>query len=304
MSDATRETASPAETSLLSTELMAQLERMELYSRKIFRGRMKGERRSNRKGQSVEYADFREYAPGDDLRFVDWNTYARLDRLFLKMYLEEEDLRLFILVDTSASMDFGTPTKLQFARQLAAALAFIGMVRSDRVKIETLNQPPAAPGQVFRGRASLWKMLAYLNSVEPGEGIDLKTGVRNFCLRNPGRGIAVLISDLLDKGGFEGGLRYLLSSQMDAYVIQVLAEDELKPAVHGDLRLVDVEDNDAAEITASTYLFERYRRNLDAFVNSIRDFCGKRGMTHILTSSQVPVEQLISNYLRKRGMVR
>jgi len=127
---------------LLSPELLSQLERLELVSRKVFRGRMKGERRSRRKGQSVEFADFRSYVPGDDLRFIDWNTYARLERLFLKLFLEEEDLHFYALVDASPSMDFGQPTKFHFARQLAAALGFIGLVRGYRVRIETLGTPP------------------------------------------------------------------------------------------------------------------------------------------------------------------
>src|SRR5215813_8319795 len=123
---------STAETPLLSPELLGQLERLELVTRKIFHGRMKGERRSTRKGQSVEFADFRSYVPGDDLRFIDWNTYARLDRLFLKMFFEEEDLHFYTLIDASPSMSFGTPAKLQYARQLAAALGFIGLIRGDR----------------------------------------------------------------------------------------------------------------------------------------------------------------------------
>ena len=146
--------------------MLAQLERLELVSRKIFRGRMKGERRSKRKGQSVEFADFRGYVPGDDLRFIDWNTYARLDRLFLKMFLEEEDLHFYALIDASASMGFGEPTKLHYAKQLAAALGFIGLVRGDRVRIETLGQPARMPAPVLRGRQSLWRMLAHLEAIE------------------------------------------------------------------------------------------------------------------------------------------
>ncbi len=152
---------------LLSPELLAQLERLELVSRKVFRGRMKGERRSKRKGQSVEFADFRNYVAGDDLRFIDWNTYARLDRLFLKMFLEEEDLHFYALIDASRSMDFGSPSKLQYAKQLAAALGFIGLARADRVRIETLGQPANQPGPVLRGRHSLWRMLAALEAIEP-----------------------------------------------------------------------------------------------------------------------------------------
>ena len=194
---------------LLSPNLLAQLERLELVSRKMFRGRMKGERRSPRKGQSVEFADYRGYIPGDDLRFVDWNLYARLDKLFLKMFMEEEDLHFHALIDTSRSMDFGEPTKLRYAKQLAAALGFVGLARADRVRIETLDSARRSSGPVLRGRHSLWRMLEFLEGIETSGQTDLATGVKNFCLRNSGKGILVLISDLLDKQGYEPALRYL-----------------------------------------------------------------------------------------------
>src|SRR5262249_46338729 len=161
---------------------------------------------------------FRNYVPGDDLRFIDWNTYARLDRLFLKMFFEEEDLHFYTLIDASPSMDFGTPTKLTYAKQLAAALGFIGLVRSDRVRIETLGQPSSRPAPIFRGRPSLYRMLAHLESIEPDESADLTQGIKNFCIRNSGKGIVVLISDLMDKQGYTTALKYLLSRNMDIYV--------------------------------------------------------------------------------------
>src|SRR5919106_954754 len=158
---------------LLSPQLLAQLEHLELVSRKIFRGRMKGERRSKRKGQSVEFADFRNYVAGDDVRFIDWNLYARLDRLFLKLFLEEEDLHFYALTDASTSMEFGEPTKLQFAKQLAGALGFIGLCRADRVKVEVLGGSRTNPGPVLRGRKSLWRLVEYLESVEGGQNVPL-----------------------------------------------------------------------------------------------------------------------------------
>ena len=176
------------ESSLLPPDLMAQLERLELVTRKVFRGRMKGERRSKRKGQSVEFADFRSYVPGDDLRSLDWNLYARLDKLIVKLFLEEEDLHFFTLIDASLSMDFGEPTKLQYAKQLAAALGFVGLIRTDRVRIETLGQPVHLRAPMLRGRKSVWRMLDFLDGIEPGETASLAEGVKNFCLRNPGKG--------------------------------------------------------------------------------------------------------------------
>jgi uncharacterized protein (DUF58 family) len=289
---------------LLSPELLAQLERLELVSRKVFRGRMKGERRSRRKGQSVEFADFRNYVQGDDLRFIDWNLYARLDKLFLKLFLEEEDLHFYTLIDASASMEFGEPTKLHYAKQLAASLGFIGLCRADRVRIETLGTAGTAPGPVLRGRQSLWRMIEYLENIEPGQDVPLAEGVKNFCLRNSGKGILVLITDLMDKSGYENALRFLVAQQMDVYVIQVLSQEEIDPDVKGDLRLVDCEDADVAEITVSRPLLDRYKRTLAAYVDGAKDFCTRRGMSYLLANNQVPVEQLVSSYLRTRGLVR
>ncbi|HTQ38535.1 MAG TPA: DUF58 domain-containing protein [Pirellulales bacterium] len=295
---------STAQTPLLSPQLLAQLEKLELVSRKIFRGRMKGERRSKRKGQSVEFADFRSYVPGDDLRFIDWNTYARLDRLFLKMFLEEEELHFYSLIDASRSMDFGTPSKLEYAKQLAAALGFIGLVRGDRVRVESLEQSAKASGPIFRGRRSLWRMLDSLEKIEPGEAVSLAEGVKNFCLRNRGKGILLLITDLMDKAGYESALRYLVSQQMDVYVIQVLSAEEIDPDIKGDLKLLDCEDADVAEITASAPLLARYKRTLNAFVEAARSFCHRRGMNYLMARTDLPVEQLVAGYLRKRGLVR
>jgi uncharacterized protein (DUF58 family) len=291
-------------TSLLSPELLAKLERLELVSRKVFRGRMKGERRSKRKGQSVEFADFRNYSAGDDLRFIDWNTYARLDKLFLKMFLEEEDLHFYVLLDASASMEFGDPSKLQYAKQLAAALSFVALVHADRVKIETLGQSARAASPAWRGRASAWRMFNHLTNLQGGEPTSLATGVKHFCLRNQGKGVLVLISDLMDKAGYESALRYLVAQQMDAYVIQVLSNEELHPEVTGDLRLVDSEDADEAEVTVSAPLLGRYQKTLAAFTGGAREFCTRRGMTYLLANNQLPVEQLVAGYLRERGLVR
>jgi uncharacterized protein (DUF58 family) len=291
-------------TPLLSPQLLAQLERLELVTRKVFRGRMKGERRSKRKGQSVEFADFRQYVPGDDLRFIDWNLFARMDRLYLKLFLEEEDLHFYTLIDASTSMSFGEPTKLQFAKQLAASLGFIGLCRADRVRIESLGTSARKPGPVLRGRSSLWRMVEYLDGIESGENVSLAEGVKNFCLRNTGKGILVLISDLMDKSGYEQALRLLVAQQMDVYVIHTLCPEELNPEVKGDLKLIDCEDEDVAEVTISRPLLDRYKRTLAAFVDGAREFCTRRGMSYLMTSTETPVDTLVGNYLRKRGLVR
>ena len=289
---------------LLSPQLLAQLERLELVTRKVFRGRMKGERRSRRKGQSVEFADFRNYVPGDDLRFIDWNLYARLEKLFLKLFLEEEDLHFFALVDARMSMDFGDTSKLRYAKQLAAALGFVGLCRADRVKVEALGGSKVNPGPVLRGRHSVWRLLAHLDSIEPGVNVPLATSVRDFCLRNSGKGILVLITDLMDKAGYETALRFLLTQDMDVYVVHVLSPEELEPDIKGDLKLLDCEDGDIAEITVSRPLLDRYKRTLASFIDGAREFCTRRGINYVMTATNVPVEQLVTSYLRQRGLVK
>ncbi len=300
--------SAPHDTSdLLSPALLARLERLELVSRKIFRGRFKGERRSRRKGQSVEFADFRTYVPGDDLRFLDWNLFARLDKLFLRLFLEEEDLHFYALIDASTSMDFGEPTKLHYAKQLAAALGFVGLVRADRVKVEALSGARRASGPVLRGRRSLWRMLEYLDGLQPGAdetNAPLAEKIRNFVLRHRGKGILVLMTDLMDKQGYEPALRMLLAQQMDLYLVHILSPEELQPDIQGDLRLVDAEDGDVTEVTVSRPLLDRYRKTLGAFVQGAREYCTRRGMAYMLASTAVPVEDVVTKYLRQRGLVR
>ncbi len=288
---------------LLPPKLLARLERMELVSRKVFRGRLKGERRSKRKGQSVEFADFRNYVPGDDLRFVDWNLYARLDKLYLKLFLEEEDLHVYFLVDASPSMNFGEPTKFFAAKQVAAALAFVGMCRGDRVRIEFLGRENKT-SPVLRGRSQLWRMTEFANSIQPNESFELTDAIKRFCLRATGRGIVVLLTDLMDKQGYESALRLLVGQQMDVFVLQMLSPEEMNPELTGDLKLVDCEDSDEAEISVSTAVLKKYKATLATFVDQARRFCAQRGMTYMLTRSDQGADVLVGQYLRERGLVR
>jgi uncharacterized protein (DUF58 family) len=201
-------------------------------------------------------------------------------------------------------MEFGEPTKLRYAKQLAASLGFVGLCRADRVKIERLDGGRSTPGPVLRGRQSLWRMLEHVEGIAPGQNTPLIEGVKNFCLRNSGKGILVLISDLMDKSGYEGALRFLLAQDLDVYVIHLLSPEELDPDVTGDLKLVDCEDQDSAEITVSRPLLERYKRTLGAFIDGAREYCTRRGMNYLMTSTETPVDQLVANYLRRRGLVR
>jgi uncharacterized protein (DUF58 family) len=295
------ETATPA---LLEPEFLHKLEQLELVSKKIFVGRMKGERKSKRRGSSVEFADHRQYSVGDDLRHIDWNVYGRLDKLFLKLFLEEEDLHFYTLLDTSLSMDFGEPTKLHYGKQVTAALAFIGLVNHDRVVLDTFSSGLDAGMSSVRGRSQMYRIVGYLDKLAASGASDLTAAAKAFAIKHSGKGVVVIISDFLDKRGYEPALRYLLARNMDIYVIHVLSREEVEPEIVGDLRLVDAEDEDVAEITVSAPLLRRYKDNLNAFVGGFKEWCTKRGITYIFTTNQNPFDKLILNYLRERGLVR
>jgi uncharacterized protein (DUF58 family) len=301
MPDALTAAAAPP---LLDPQFLARLEQLELVSRKIFLGRMKGERRSKKKGQSVEFADYRNYVIGDDLRFLDWNLFARLDKLFIRLFMEEEDLHFYVLIDNSLSMDFGNPTKLHYAKQVAAALAFIGLVNMDRVMLDAFSDRLGPSLPAVRGKRSLWRVLDYLQKLTPGGRGDMKATLRTFTLKSSGKGIVVVLSDFMDKSGYEDALRYLVARQMDIYAIQILSHEEIEPEIVGDLKLVDVEDDDVAEITVSAPLLKRYKQNLAAYRASMHEFCSRRGVAYLFTSNQVPFDKLVLNYLRHRGLVR
>src|SRR3954463_9467608 len=297
-------TPTASATPLLDPEFMHKLEQLELVSRKIIMGRMKGERKSKRRGSSVEFAEHRNYTVGDDLRHIDWNVYGRLDKLFLKLFLEEEDLHVYTLLDTSLSMDFGTPTKLHYGKQVAAALAFIGLVNHDRVMLDTFSSQLETGMPSVRGRSQMWRVVQYLERLQATGASDLTAAARSFAVKHAGKGIVVVVSDFLDKRGYQDALRYLLARNMDIYVIHVLSREEVEPELVGDLRLVDAEDDDIAEITVSAPLLRRYKDNLNAFVGGLKEWCTKRGIVYIFTTNQNPFDRLILNYLRERGLVK
>lgn len=289
---------------LLPPELMARLDRLDIVSRKIFAGKLKGERRSKRRGQSVEFADHRSYVVGDDLRFLDWNIYARLERLFIKLFLEEEDLHVRILIDTSRSMDWGDPNKGVYARRVAAALTYIGLVNYHRVSLFACADGLRGEAAGLRGRNRLHHAVNFLSNLTCDGASHLAASCRALAIRSAQPGIVLVLSDFFDKAGYEGGLRYLLRRDVDVYAVQVLAPDEIEPSLTGDLRLRDVEDDDLADVTISRALINRYKRNLEAYCEGLRDYCTRRGIHYLFTSTQVPFDQLVLGYLRHRGLLR
>lgn len=289
---------------LLSADFMTRLEQLEILSRKIFIGRTKGERRSKKRGESVEFADYRNYVVGDDLRFLDWNIYARLERLLLKLFLEEEDLNVTVLLDVSKSMDWGTPHKGLYVKRVAAALAYIGLCNYDRVSLYGYSSTLTHEMRGVRGRRMVSQLVRFLDGIACEGASDFTAVAQRFAVRYQGKGVVLVLSDFLDKGGYAEGLRYLLSRDLDLYIVQVLSPEEIDPTLAGDLKLKDVEDDDTAEVTISAPLLKKYKANLQAFCQGLKDHCTRRGITYLFTSTLVPFDVLVMSYLRQRGLLR
>ncbi len=282
---------------------MARLDQLDVMSRKILSGKMKGERRSKRRGQSVEFADFRNYVIGDDLRFIDWNIYARLERLFLKLFLEEEDLAVYVLVDVSKSVDYGNPSKAHYIKQVAAALGYIGLVNYNRVTVAAMSDGIVAETGAMRGRRNVARMIDFVDRLQPTGASNFADSCKRFALMNRQRGVLIVLSDFFIKEGFENGLKYLASGKYDLFCVQCLSPQEIEPDLQGDLKLRDIEDDDQAEVSITQPLIKKYKATLNAYCLSLKDYVTRRGGTYLFTSTAVPFDTLVLNYLRERGLL-
>ncbi len=293
---------------LLDSRLMAKLDAIDVMSRKIFAGKLQGERKSRRRGQSVEFADFRPYAHGDDLRFVDWNIYGRLDRLFLKMFLEEEDLSLVIAIDSSASMRTGDPDTFDYARRVAMALGYVGLVNQHRVSLVSFSQGKIERATNLRGRRKAADLAQWLLGLEPEGGSGFEDAMRLVGTTRSGRGVMVLLSDFLCAEGFEKGFGMVAGRGFDVFALQLLSPQTADPTreggVSGDLLLVDSETASETEVTVTPELLRIYRERLDRLCGALRGYCTRRDITHMVIETSTPVEALMLEYLRKRGLLR
>lgn len=289
---------------LFDSDFLKKLEYLSLISRRVFRGSLLAQRRTMQRGGGVEFADHREYAPGDDFRYLDWNVYARHDELLLKRFQEEEDLHVYLFLDCSRSMDFGSPNKFDLARQVAAALAYIALADLDRVAVVAFCNEIVADFPLTRGKARILSLLKFLESLEPqGSLTDLARVATGFVHRTQRRGLAVIVSDLYDPNGFERGLDILRHRHYEPHVVQIFDRTEAEPAVLGDIELYDVESSTSRKVTVTERKLKQYQAIFEQFQQSLLRYCRTYGLGCTRTSTETPFEELVLKMMRASGEV-
>jgi len=294
----------PDHEALFDDAFLRKLERLDLLARKIFRGQMRGEHTTPRRGHGIEFADFRRYRPGDDIRRIDWNIYSRLDRLFLKLYATEEDISLHILMDASASMGIGSPSKFDHARRIGAALAYIGLNNLDRVSFTTFAATLGAGVPTIQARHQMPSLLSLLNDLPCAGMSDFGVSIAEFARRTSAPGIVVLISDLLTEGDLQLGIERLRGRGHDVFVLQLLAEDEIDPPLDGALHLLDAETGAAVNVTVDEQLRMLYKERLRKRLNEVERYCLRRGVEYLRASTAIGFEDVVLKYLRRGALLK
>jgi uncharacterized protein (DUF58 family) len=307
---------------LLTPELLRRLEQFQLLAARRAKSSARGERRSRARGQSVEFADYRNYVPGDDFRYLDWNLYGRLERLFLKLYEEERELPVRIFLDASESMTFGEPRKFDFARQIAAAIGYVALSGFDRVSVIPFpnaeaarqnaesgnvaaaaidNQQSAIRGalRAVRGKKSSMQFFQNLSALTAAGAANLNESLRRGALEARQAGVAIVLTDFLDPAGYESGLTALVGRGFQVSAVHILAPEELNPATYGDLRLVDSETGGLQEVTFGKFRLRAYQQTVQNFCQRMREFCRPRGIHLFMASSDTSLEQLLLKQLRE-----
>lgn len=290
--------------SLFNEEFLKKLEYLHMVSRKTFVGANRADRRMRKIGSGIEFADHRKYSSGDDFRYIDWNVYGRIDKLLLRLFEEEEDLHIYILLDASKSMLIGEPLKLHYAMQMAAALTYIGLANLDRVGIVPFSDAlhPSLP--VARGKQRIFKVFDFLRQVEAGGPTRLDVATDKFVHQYKRKGLAIVISDFYDPQGFEEGINSLRYNGFEPFVLQIYDQKEVNPNFHGDLTLVDCETGAAKEITVSKSLIEAYKREHDKYCGELSDYCSSKGIPYFRTHTQIPFDELVLKIFRIGGFLR
>ena len=290
-------------------DFLKRLERLHLIAKRLDWAGAGGEHAASRKGHSLEFSDYRRYQRGDDLRYVDWNIYRRLDRLVLKVFTAEEELNIYLLVDTSASMACsgstaeGAPVKIDYAKKVAAALGYIGLKNLDRIGGAAFSSALETPLKVGRGRPQILRLFGFLDGLSCAGSTDLKASVHRFTTLFPQPGLAVIVSDLFDPAGWRGAVEELARHKYQVLVIHILDEEEIEPRLLGDVALVDAEGRRERRLFVDAELARRFHEELALYFRDIESACASLGVDYLRTTTRVPFDEFILKSLRQIGSV-
>jgi uncharacterized protein (DUF58 family) len=288
----------------VDAEFLKKLDRLRLIAKRLSWAGVKGEHPTSRKGFSLEFSDYRRYQRGDDLRYVDWNIYRRLDRLLLKVFTAEEELNVYLLVDTSRSMAEGTPPKIDYAKKVAAALGYIGLKNLDRVGGASFSSGLLLPLlTVGRGRKQILSLFDFLTKLSCGGETHLLSAVRSFTTLFPHPGLVVLVSDLLDPRGCRAALEELARKKHQLLVIHLLDEEEISPRAGGDVALLDVEGGRERRVFLDADLLRRFKRELQSYFQEIETVCASRHADYLRTTTSTPFDEFVLQTLRQVSSV-
>jgi len=294
---------------LFDEKTRRKLQQLSLIASRVRAGAIKGERRSKRRGTSIEFADYRNYTQGDDLRRLDWNIYARLERPYIKLLEDEEDLAVHLILDTSASMDWPQEgefdqNKLAYAQRLMAALAYIALSNNDRTTIAAMSNAGTRHFGPARGRGQGVTMMNFVQALETGGITDLNVALKDYALRSSRPGLCLIATDMFSPSGYIEGLNVLLGKGYEVALLHIMSPDEVEPPLGGDLRLVDVETGISQEVTIDGNMRDLYTRRLAAWRDDIRADCARRGVHYVSVDTSTPWERLVLYELRRLGLVR
>lgn len=291
---------------LFDETFLKRLEYLHLVSKKVYAGGQRAERRSKRVGSGLEFADHRDYTPGDDLRTMDWTVYARMERLLVRLYEEEEDLMIYLLLDCSQSMALrlGATSKWEQAARLTAALGYLGLANMDRVSVIPFGSKLLGRMPPTRGKNQVFKLFNFIESLETGGPTRMEDCLRKFVHQNKRRGMAVVMSDFYDPAGYDEALNYLRYNRYEPFIIHLYDEDEMKPTLRGDLSLVDCETGDVREITVTPRLLKRYQQVHKEFCERLEQTCKARQLSYFRTPIQVPYDDVVLRIFRSGGFLK
>ena len=279
-------------------EFMRKLEYLALVSKR-FSGQLKAERRARKLGSGLEFADYRGYVPGDDFRYLDWKTYLRLDKLLLRLYEEEQDLPIYMFIDCSRSMAFGDPTKMEYAKRIAAALTYVGLANLDRVTTIAYSNGIVKRQSPQRGKNQVFRVFQFLSEIDASGETQAKAAFQVFCTGNRRRGLAVVISDFMDPEGYEAGLNMLRYYKHDVFAVHVMAHEDAEPSARGQIQLIDSESRAERQVTVTPELLTAYRNEIQRFSDAMRHHCLKYQLGYVRTETSFPFEDLILEVFRQ-----